>query len=269
VVSYQIASQGFELRKEIVVALLKELLQPDTIVERNSTHLRTLEGLPLVDSIVYGESAETEITDARGTRFLVNALQGQKTGFYLDQMENRTRSWDFVDDGSALDLFANEGGFALSLARAGAASVIAVDQSATALENLRVNAKLNDVSGVLETIEGDCFEYLKRNERQHDLVVLDPPALVRSKRDLPVARKAYLNLNMGAMRATRPEGILFTASCSHHMTREMLLDVIHEASRKLRRPVSILAEHGAGIDHPVLISMPETAYLKLFILRIH
>jgi 23S rRNA (cytosine1962-C5)-methyltransferase len=222
------------------------------------------------EQVLFGNSGPILIHDAAGTKFHVDILQGQKTGFFLDQMENRTRLRDFVKSGDrVLDLFSNEGGFALNAALAGAKSVEAVDSSKTSLEKLLVNAETNGVAGKITVSESDVFDYLQQPQEPFDVVVLDPPALAKSRKDIIPARKGYIQLNTNAMKLVKPDGILLTASCSHHITRELLLDVISEASRRAHRAVTILEEHGAGIDHPVLAAMPETSYLKVFILRIH
>lgn len=270
ILSFQITSAGFEVRKQLIVDLLDRIVEPRVIVEKNTTSLRKLEGLPQIVQIHKGDEALTEITDSAGTRYLVDVIRGQKTGFFLDQMENRTTLRDYVREGDrCMDLFSNEGGFAINMALAGAAHVTAVDASAVALEKLRTNAELNLCSEKLLTVEADCFDYLKQASEQYDVVVLDPPALVKSKKDLPNAQRAYLQLNIESMRKTRPEGVLLTASCSHHLTRDLFLDVIREAGYRSRRTITILEERGAGIDHPLYMAMPETKYLKVFVLRVH
>lgn len=270
VVSFQIASVGFEVMKSDLVRYIDELWSPRVIVEKNQTNLRKLEGLELITKIHKGEGSSTEIVDELGTQFQLEIETGQKTGFFLDQMENRTGIRRFTKPGDeCIDLFANEGGFALNMALAGADSVLAVDASTQALERASSNAALNGVKNKIQTEVADCFDFLKAHQKQYDVVVLDPPALVKSKKDLAAARKGYMQLNADSMRITRPEGILLSASCSHHVTRDMLHDVIKESARRSRRQVTVLEERGAGIDHPVLMAMPETAYLKVFILRIH
>lgn len=267
VISLQIVSAGMELQRETIVDVLKTAFAPRTIVEKNNSHLRTLEGLPQREEMIFGGSAEVSFFDAAGTTFHADILAGQKTGFFLDQMENRTRLRDFIQDGaSVLDLFSNEGGFALNAALAGAASVHAVDISDTALARLASNAALNGVS--VQTTETDCFEFVRQCDDTFDVVVLDPPALTKSKKELPQARKAYVTLNANAMRMTKPGGILLTASCSHHLTRDLFLDVLRESAKRSGRNVAILEERAAGIDHPTLLAMPEAAYLKVFILRV-
>ncbi len=265
----QILSAGFETRKDIAFETLQKLFQPSAIVEKNNSHLRKLEGLPVGDTLVFGTDASTEIHDAAGTRYHVDVLAGQKTGFYLDQMENRTRLRDFIREGARiLDLFANDGGFAINAALAGASSVIAVDESISALERLARNAALNEAQDRIHTVKADCFDYLRESQDEFDAIVLDPPALAKSKKDISNAQKGYLALNTHAMRRVGKGGVLVTCSCSHHIDREQFLDIIRDASRKSDRTITILEERGAGIDHPILAAMPETSYLKCFILGV-
>lgn len=269
VISYQIVSAGFEVRNDLIVEILQKLFQPTAIVAKNNSHLRKLEGLPLGESLVFGSDAKTEIHDAAGSRYEIDVLAGQKTGFYLDQMENRTRLRDFIRLGSrVLDLFANDGGFSINAALAGAESVIAVDESGSALERLGRNAELNRVQNKIQTVTSDCFDYVREARGEFDLIVLDPPALAKSKKDIPNARKGYLALNSAAMRLMSKDGILVTCSCSHHISQELFLDMLHEAGRRAKRTVTILEARGAGIDHPIFAAMPETEYLKVFFLGV-
>ncbi|MDP4235974.1 MAG: class I SAM-dependent rRNA methyltransferase [Bacteroidota bacterium] len=269
ILTFQITSAGMELQKDVVVSLLKDIFSPKSIIEKNKSHLRKLEGLPELESVVFGTETETEIHDGAGIKFAVSLLKGQKTGFYLDQMENRTAFARYVkQNDSVLDLFSNEGGFALNMAAKGA-KVIAVDASADALENAKKNANLNGLGERVQTVTADCFDYLRDSSEKFDAVVLDPPSLLRSKKELHGAKKAYFNLHKNAMKCTKPEGFLATASCSHHLTRDLFLEIIRDAAGDAGRAVTILEERGAGADHPVLAMMPETEYLKMFILRVH
>ncbi len=269
VLACQMLSAGFDARKEMIFEILQKLFTPSAIVEKNNSHLRKLEGLPVGESLIFGSDPSTEIHDAAGTRYHVNVLSGQKTGFYLDQMENRIRLRDFLRSGArVLDLFANNGGFAINAAMAGASSVLVVDESSAALERLRQNAELNVVSDRITTRVADCFDFLRESHDEFDAIVVDPPALAKSKKDIAQAHKAYMTLNANAMRRLSKDGLLVTCSCSHHIGRERFLDILHEASYKSGRAVTILEERGAGIDHPALLSMPETTYLKCFFLRI-
>ena len=270
IVSFQCLSAGFDTRIDMLISILQRVLHPRAIVEKNDSHLRKLEGLPIRESMLVGSETTAHIFDEAGTKYAVDVLSGQKTGFFLDQMENRTRTRAYVAKGdSALDLFCNEGGFALNLALAGASHVVAVDSSKTALDHLASNAVLNGVSEKIKGIEADIFEYLKAPQDPFDVVVLDPPGLVRSKKEIATARKAYVNLNTNAMKLVKPEGILVTASCSHHIPSELFHEIIRESGRRAHRQITILEERGAGIDHPRLASMIETEYLKVLYIRVH
>ena len=267
IITFQIVSAGFEAIKSEIISLIGDLWKPKSIIEKNHSYLRKLEGLELIEQIVKGTDAETEIFDAAGTKFHVSLLEGQKTGFYLDQMENRVAARNYVASGDRiLDLFANEGGFAINLALAGAAKVVAVDSSKESLARALQNASLNGAT--IETVEADCFDYVKSAKDEYDVVVLDPPSLVRSKKELKTAATAYQSLHKHVMRVLRKGGTLITASCSHHFDREMFLDTIRKAAQEQNRSAVILEESGAAEDHPVLAMMPETEYLKVFILRV-
>lgn len=269
ILTFQITSAGMELQKELILSLLKDIFSPKAIIEKNKSHLRKLEGLPELESVVFGSETDTVIHDGAGTKFAVSLLKGQKTGFYLDQMENRTAFARYVKQNDRiLDLFTNEGGFALNAAAKGA-NVIAVDASAEALEALQKNAELNAVAERVQAHNSDCFDFLKDANEKFDSVILDPPSLLRSKKELSTAKKAYFTLHKNAMKCTTPEGILATTSCSHHFTRDLFLETIRDAAHEAGRAVTILEERGAGADHPVLAMMPETEYLKMFILRVH
>lgn len=268
IISYQIVSAGFEKVKDSIVSILERIFHPSAIVEKNNSNLRKLEGLPLGESLVAGSETNVEICDAAGTRFAIDVLAGQKTGFYLDQMENRTRLRDFIRTGDrVLDLFANDGGFGINAALASAGSVLAVDESASALARLTQNAKLNGVSDRVQTVEADCFQYLRSTNDEFDVIILDPPALAKSKKDLTIAMKGYLTLNTEAIKRLVPGGILITCSCSHHMSRDILIGLVRDAARRAARTATIEEIRGAGIDHPILAAMPETEYLNVLIVR--
>lgn len=269
ILTFQITSAGMELQKELIVSLLKDIFSPRSIIEKNKSHLRNLEGLPELESVIFGTETDTIIHDGAGIKFAVSLLKGQKTGFYLDQMDNRTAFSRYVkENDKVLDLFSNEGGFALNAANKGA-DVIAVDASGEAMLATMHNAELNNVTERVQTVTADCFDYLKASTDKFDAVILDPPSLLRSKKELNTAKKAYFNLHKNAMKVTKQEGILATASCSHHFTRDLFLETIRDAAETTGRAVTILEERGAGADHPVLAMMPETEYLKMFILRVH
>jgi 23S rRNA (cytosine1962-C5)-methyltransferase len=269
IITFQITSAGFEKRKEDIVSIIDSLFQPRSIIEKNISHLRKLEGLEEVEAIVKGDETETEIHDGLGTKYAVSLLKGQKTGSYLDQMENRTALRRYLNEGMrALDLFTNTGGFAINMALAGVSEVTAIDQSDEALAGCSTNAELNGVGGKIKTIHADCFGFLKESQEKFDCIVLDPPSLVRSKKELKNAEKGYFALHRDAIRCLAPGGLLVTASCSHHFTRELFLDCVRKAASTEKRAAAILEERGAAADHPVHIYMPETEYLKIFYINI-
>ncbi|MEP7234797.1 MAG: class I SAM-dependent rRNA methyltransferase, partial [Ignavibacteriota bacterium] len=242
ILTFQITSAGMELHKELIVDLLKSIFAPISIIEKNKSHLRKLEGLQELESVLYGSETDTVIHDAAGTKFAVSLLKGQKTGFYLDQMDNRVAFGKYLQQGDrVLDLFSNEGGFAINAASRGA-SVLAVDASDEALRVAAENAELNGVAEKVKTLKADCFDFLKESTDKFDAVILDPPSLLRSKKELNTAKKAYFNLHKNAMKATMQEGILATASCSHHFTRELFLETIRDAAEAAGRAVTILEE---------------------------
>jgi 23S rRNA (cytosine1962-C5)-methyltransferase len=197
-------------------------------------------------------------------RFQVHPLLGQKTGFFLDQRENRIQLRRFSQGMEVLDAFCNDGGFALHAARAGARSVHAVDISSESIERARANAALNDLQNV-RFEQADVFDTLKalgESGKKFDVVVLDPPSFTRSRKNVPSARRGYRDLNSAAMRVLKKGGILVSASCSHHITEETFLDAIGEAAQRSGRELQLLDRRGAAPDHPVLPRVPETGYLK-------
>ncbi len=269
VITFQILSVGFEIRKEAIISILKDLFSPDSIIEKNRSHLRTLEGLEQIEEIVFGEKSAIEIYDGGGIRYNIDLIGGQKTGFYLDQMDNRFALRRYVPKGSlVLDLFSNHGGFGFHALRAGAEYVTAVDQSSSILSNLHHNANLNGLDQRIKTIETDGFEYMKSTKDMYDVIILDPPSLIRSKKQIKQAEHSYYALHRDALLHLNKDGIIATATCSHHFTREMFVEVIRRAGANTLRRVQILEERGAASDHPILVSMPETEYFKMFILQI-
>ncbi|HET9135987.1 MAG TPA: class I SAM-dependent rRNA methyltransferase [Candidatus Kapabacteria bacterium] len=267
--TFQIVSAGMEQFKAEIIDAIKELFFPEAIIEKNSSHLRKLEGLEEIEQLVFGSKTNTIVTDRAGTKFSVSLLEGQKTGFYLDQMDNRPTIRRYISkDSSVLDLFCNDGGFALNAALAGAKSVTAVDASDEALKNLAKNVTLNSIASGIKSIKADCFDYLKSDEHTYDLIILDPPSLAKSKKHIPTAMRAYTDLHRQAIRRLNSGGIIATASCSHNISREDFLETIRNAAGIERKTAVILEEHGAAPDHPVLITMPETEYLKFFVIQI-
>jgi 23S rRNA (cytosine1962-C5)-methyltransferase len=270
VFSIQTFSAGMEARLDEICAALCELFSPRAIVLRNESELRKLEGLPQYSRLAFGALEGTvEMHDA-GICYEVDVLHGHKTGFFLDQRENRKRIRPFVRGKRVLDVFTSDGGFALNALYAGAAEVVAIDASKEALKRAQRNAERNGFKG-LQVLEGDAFlvlEELVKKGEVFDLVILDPPSLTKSKKSLPVAKKAYQKLNSLGMRLVRSGGYMATASCSHHLAEAEFLQVLAQAASQVRRSVKVLERATQAPDHPVLPAMPETQYLKFALLYV-
>jgi len=263
----QLLSAGLETRRaEIIDALVVEL-SPAGIILRNDVPVRKREGLERAIEVVHGDIPETTRIESEGVAMLVDLRGGQKTGSFLDQRENRWLAGQ-VARGRGLDLCCHDGGFALHMSGA-CDSVLAVDQSADALGRLRGNADLNDIESI-ETREGNVFDVLREIDEAKtpfDTIVLDPPAFAKNKRSLPRALRGYKELNLRAMRALAPGGHLLTFSCSYHVSRAALEDMLREAAGDSGRRLVVVASLAASADHPAVLNVPETAYLKGLMLR--
>ena len=264
----QTLSQGMDALKQMWIELLRERYSPRAIIERNEARVRDLEGLPRLAGVVYGQDPGEIVIEEGCVRFAVNLIEGQKTGAFLDQRENRLRAESY-GRGRALDCFTFQGGFALHLARS-AERVWAVDVSAPALGRAERNRELNDAANV-EFIEANVFDLLRemdeRGER-FDLINLDPPAFAKNRASIEAATRGYKEINLRAMRLLEPGGTLITSTCSYHMGEEAFLNVIADAGADAARSVQVIEKRMQSRDHPVLVSMPETYYLKCLILRV-
>jgi 23S rRNA (cytosine1962-C5)-methyltransferase len=269
VIVVQIAALGMETRRELLYDALMEIDGVKGVVERNDHALRGLEGLPSRVGIARG-TADPQIVDDGILRYRVDPLGGQKTGFYLDQRENRIAMRRFMRGARVLDLFSNYGGFALHASHAGAASVLAIDTSAAAVAEIAANRELNGL-GAIETRVEDVFsalEEIRASGELFDVVIADPPPFARSKKNVAAARKKYVELFMLSLAVLAPGGTAFLATCSHHITRDTFLEMLRESLFKARRDAVILEERGASPDHPVHPSMPETSYLHGAIVKV-
>jgi len=261
----QFTTAGMEALRDTIVSLLDEMLDPEVIVIRNESRSRQLEGLPLYKDIVKGSLEKLPVISEEGVLFEVDPLVGQKTGFFLDQRENRQALRPLVRGGRGLDLFCYTGGWSLNLAASGA-EVTGVDESERAVLQARRNAEMNSLQDRAGFQQADVFSYLesevRNGERLLDFIVLDPPAFVKSSAKLREAVRAYRHLNSLCMRLLKPGGILATSSCSYHLGREMFLNMLLASEIDAGRNVRLLALRSQGPDHPILLSMPETEYLK-------
>ncbi|NKI18045.1 class I SAM-dependent rRNA methyltransferase [Spongiibacter sp. KMU-166] len=269
--SVQFNTAGMEALREPVLAALHKLLAPKSILLRNDASVRELEGLPSEIVSVYGDSPEDVELIENGVRFLAPLASGQKTGWFYDQRPNRAWLRDLVPGKRVLDVFSYVGSFGVQAAAFGAAEVWCNDASELALEKAHENAALNGVGDRLNTLHGDAFaalRQLKDDGERFDVIIVDPPAFIKRKKDQKEGILAYRRINELAMRLLTPGGYLISASCSMHMPREELLDIVRAASRHVDRHAQVLAEGMQGADHPVHAAIPETRYLKAVLSRI-
>ena len=270
IVSIQILTQAMDADpvRQILISELTERLHPASIVERVDPRVRELETLPPRESALLQGDKHSTIITMNGVQFHHDALAGQKTGAFLDQRENYAAAASYAH-GDALDVFCYQGGFALHfLPRC--ASVTAVDSSRPALEIADQNAALNrrEKHPEIEWIEANAFDLLKdyaTSNRRYDTVVLDPPAFAKTKRDLDAALRGYKELNLRALKMLRPGGILVSCSCSYHISSLNFLEMLASAALDAHRSLRLIEVRGQAKDHPILLSVPETAYLKCVI----
>ncbi|HZR57103.1 MAG TPA: class I SAM-dependent rRNA methyltransferase [Terriglobales bacterium] len=268
IISLQVLTQAMDAEpvRQAVVSELNEIFKPASITERIDSRVRDLEQLPARTSgVVQGDKTSTIIT-MNGVQFHYEALEGQKTGAFLDQRENYAAAARFAT-GEALDVFSYHGGFALHLAKT-CSKVTGVDSSRPALEMAERNAALNGQE--IEWIEANAFDLLRdysSSGRLYDTIVLDPPAFAKSKRTLETALRGYKELNLRALKMLRPGGILVTCSCSYHVSQQEFLAVVAEAALDTHRNLRLLENRIQAKDHPMLVGVPETTYLKCFVLH--
>lgn len=266
----QITTAGMEAMRDAVLAALDALLRPATVLLRNDTPVRQLEGLDSSVECVAGGLPEQVQIEENGLRFSLSPGQGQKTGWFYDQADNRQRLRRFIRGGRVLDVCSYLGGWGVSAAAWGADYVLCLDASAAALEGVGRNAELNDCVDRVEGLQGDAFEgmrqLLEQGER-FDVVVLDPPAFIKRKKDVDAGLEAYARLNRMGLQLLATGGVLATSSCSFHLQQETLLRTVQKAARRNRRYLQLLESGQQSVDHPVHPAVPETAYLKTFFLR--
>ena len=269
--SVQLNTFGMDVLKDEIIETLKTLLKPSSILLRNDSSMRNLEGLTNEVVAAHGTPPQEVELIENGVKMLVPLYDGQKTGWFYDQRPNRAELGRFVLGKRVLDVFSYVGSFAIQAAAMGAKEVWAVDASRFALEMAEKNAQLNGVGDRFTGAEGDAFDVLRtlRNEEeQFDVIVVDPPAFIKRKKDHKEGLRAYHRINELAMRLLPKDGILLSASCSMHLHRDELLDVIRSGARKTGRHAQVVFEGMQGPDHPVHPAIAETKYLKAFIARL-
>ncbi len=271
----QSLTMGIEKRKEVLTEILVDLLNPRGILERSDVPIRKKEGLPEQSGLLWGEAPPEKFTiREHGLEFIVDLWHGHKTGFYLDQRENRAifgrKAW--FAGRSLLNVFAYTGGFSVYAASAGAGTITNIDSSIPALELAEQNVLRNAPERAEETyIAGDAFEvlrYLRDEEITYDAIILDPPKFAHSQKDVQRASHGYKDLNLLAMQMIRPGGLLASFSCSGHMTADLFQKILFGAAVDAQREVQILAPLAQAADHPVLLTFPESAYLKGYLCRV-
>lgn len=268
----QLASVGMELVKDEIIEALVQTVKPKGILLSNDHSARALEDLPEYVEVAYGEVPEQVELVENGTRFLAPVHGGQKTGWFYDHRVNRTRLQDYVKGKRVLDVFSYIGGWGVQAAQAGAREVICVDASESALAGVVQNAALNGVGERVKTLQGKAIDIMKSliaSDEQFDVVVLDPPAFIKRRKDQKSGEAAYRHINELGMRLLGRDGLLVSASCSMHLHRDTLLDIVRGAGRHLDRHVQIIGQGGQGPDHPVHPAIPETDYLKAIFARVY
>jgi 23S rRNA (cytosine1962-C5)-methyltransferase len=263
----QTLSQATDRLKPQLVADLVALLQPKGILERNDPRVRRLEGLEQVTGLLHGEVPATVVVDEDGVRFEADLWKGQKTGLFLDQRENHLMARRYAR-GRVLDAFTYNGGFGLHAAPR-AESVLAVDVSKEAVERVRTNATLNGLTNV-EAVEANVFDLLQERVRageRFSTVILDPPAFAKSKDAVEKARRGYKEINLRALKLLEPGGCLITCSCSYHVHEDELEQILAAAAVDAGSSVVVIEKRRQARDHPVVLGVPETYYLKCFVLR--
>lgn len=271
VVVVQTSSLGMDQRKKQIASVLQELLSPKAIIERNDMASRRFEGLEEAQGVLSGVAPEGLTARLNGLKFHIPGAGGHKTGMYLDQQDNYEAVGRWAKDGAVLDCFSFLGGFALHAARAGARSVLGIDQSAEAIAAATANAAANGLTAKIQFEEGNVFDWLKTNTTaapsekvvpKFDLIILDPPSFTRSRAAVGDALRGYKEIHLRAMKLLRPGGVLSTFCCSHHVDARLFEDVILSAAYDCRKILRRVAIYSQSPDHPVLPSIPETEYLK-------
>ncbi|MBL9158616.1 MAG: class I SAM-dependent rRNA methyltransferase [Verrucomicrobiales bacterium] len=259
----QTLTLAMDLRRDLIVASLLGIFGDITVIERNDSSIRKAEGLESRTGLLAGTWSGPITLTINGLNQEIDLMEGQKTGIYLDQLDNYAAVGQLARGKSVLDCFCNQGGFALHAARGGAASVLALDISASAVEATRANAARNGLA--VEAQEANVFDFLKEAEtaeRKFDLIILDPPSFTKSRKSVNDALRGYKEIHLRALKLLNPDGLLSTYCCSHHVSEREFHDVIADASVDAKRTLRVVASHTQRRDHPVILTLPETHYLK-------
>jgi 23S rRNA (cytosine1962-C5)-methyltransferase len=271
VLTWSCLSFGMEQRRDVIIDELRQIVHPRMIVERNDSALRTKDGLEPSKGILWGEGAPTALIEENGVFYAVDALEGPKTGFFIDQRLNRSMTSRFASGRKVLDAFCGDGGFGLQAASSGAESVSLIDTSETAIARAQANAERNGLASTVAFERADSLDRLGslvQEGTRFDMVVLDPPAFAKSRRNIEEATRAYQRININGLQLLDAGGILATGSCSQAIDDTAFLKVIRYASRKADRPLRVLLRGAVSPDHPALFAMAETDYLKFYVFQV-
>jgi 23S rRNA (cytosine1962-C5)-methyltransferase len=269
VVVGQIATAGMEALRPQIEAAVKKVIAPSALVWKNDAGVREMEGLPHYVETVFGDAPEFVVVEEGGVGYQVPLGSGQKTGWFFDQASNRLALRKYVGGARVLDVFSYLGAWGLGALKAGATEATCVDSSATALEQLQASAAANGLKP--NVIKGDAFDVLESlhsQGRRFDVVIVDPPAFIKRKKDVPKGEAAYKRLNQLAMQLLEKDGFLVSCSCSYHLEPDHLLTAIQRGARHLGRFAQVVEVGGQAPDHPIHPAIPETRYLKAFFCRV-
>ncbi len=267
----QFLTMGMEVNRDTIIKLLVELCNPKAIIERSDLSVRHLEDLPERSGCVYGECPPSILIHDNKLKFRVDLLEGQKTGYFLDQSANRAALSKYSQGRKTLDCFCHVGSFAIHAAAYGAKSVLGVDISEDAVNMAIENAILNGLDDNCQFKVANAFDFLRDQsgrKEEYGLIILDPPAFTKSKQTIDSAVRGYKEINLRALKLLPPGGILVTCSCSHHLSSELFWDVITSAAADSKKRLHLLERRTQGLDHPVLVGVSETEYLKCLIFEV-
>ncbi|MDX2176028.1 MAG: class I SAM-dependent rRNA methyltransferase [Candidatus Sumerlaeia bacterium] len=264
----QLLTVGADARRGMIVDAVRDLFAPAAIVERSDGSARDLEGLPRVSGVLHGELPDSLVVDHLGVRIYADPLKGQKTGLYLDQASNWPIARELARGARVLDLFCHNGGWTLFAGAGGAEHVTSVDESPEALAGLRTAWDENGFpADRVRPVVRDVFQFLRGDQNSYGLVVCDPPAFAKNRKAVPDALRGYREVNRNAMKRVAPGGFLVTCSCSHNVTRDDFEQSLRLSARDVSRSFRVLPMGGQPLDHPVLLGVPESEYLKVFVLQ--
>jgi len=266
----QFLTLGMETLKDIILPELEAVFRPSVIILKNDSMSRSLEGMPLYKKVIGGSLDKPPVIQEGDISFEIDPLAGQKTGFFLDQRENRLAFAELVNEGDGLDLFCYCGAWGLQMAKKGL-KVTFVDDSESAISQVGHNADLNGLKDNCACLKADVFSFLKKEVamgKKYDFIVLDPPAFVKSRMKIKEALRGYREINSLAMQLLKDGGLFATSSCSYHIDRQAFIDMLRISAKDADRQFRLIDFRSQGKDHPVLLSMPETEYLKCAFLRL-